>query len=144
MLSHLSFFFIRAKQIEYVHKKYCFSPTDQSADSEWSIPTKSLFLSKSTHSFNFTTLITITTRFYLNIMGATSLKSAKSRGFTSYNIVRKDSSRGFWQFIDNQTSTEYLLKEVSQKEVPSLEQFVQKKAMLQHDNLVSIKGTMLM
>lgn len=77
-------------------------------------------------------------------MGATSLKSAKSRGFTSYNIVRKDSSRGFWQFIDNQTSTEYLLKEVSQKEVPSLEQFVQKKAMLQHDNLVSIKGTMLM
>lgn len=45
---------------------------------------------------------------------------ANSRGFTSYNIVRQDTARKYWQLIDNKTSIEYLVKEISQKDVPAL------------------------
>lgn len=76
-------------------------------------------------------------------MGQSSKRAAQLKPFSHYQLVRYAAPLA--QVLDPTTSSELLVKELtydsSRCSVSDLEQMLQRKMMLQHENIASLKGS---
>lgn len=78
-------------------------------------------------------------------MGAISFKACEVKNLHHYDIIKKDPNRGCYQFINKANGQEMLVRELQlgrdAQSLPEMESLLQRAMMMQHDNIVALKGT---